>query len=750
MVLIAMLPIETTAKQFLMQHGLDRPDGRPLYAYRLPDEGYAILRALVAREAVRASIGVGASHALGALFCLFVAEWYRREFREGAWSWDGPCAAVRIEKDFFAIHALVQSGLGYWRQPVLRGPDGSREYLASLVVQGGIPTAFAARRQGWLSDFLHAAMRDLEAGGDLSDEAAQRHARFHDHRVPQSFRVPAFVELVGRLAARLTDLRRRAPDLAGGVDLVAWLDGAQLGWRDDLPIAMADEAARSLIEGLVRLRPDPMIGAPVAVERLLLCDGDGSYRFGIRLLLDGRLDLHTHLAGDVMADLAGRSRARLFPSGLLADRIAGCLSILEPPMRDEGAADDKTGRTNPRRPWSSRGVPSEVRRVVAPFPPDADVEVRLHADNRDLAMLVLPAGGRLLDGVLSFRAVGTEDPARELRLIGSGSVRTREPQLFVAVPEAAALICEVGTAEPVASFDGMGLYRLAGRARVSTPDGDVYRLTTGSEDESAVRLEAGGVAPEDMEAAVPLFRGLPAIRLLRPGGLITQAPVSQLRWRPVGIGAPWRPLAGGPTLVGTMLGLVEIAMFEGDVIQDRLRLGLLPPEAHVRRPRPLRDVAAVILAGLGDAAVAPKPRDPRIAVQQEVDLSSGGIRVEARAGTPLPRHLPVEIRFRGRAALEVRVPIVGSEVAFFGADGQRLRERSEIGVSDLRGLTIEASGAGRVIGEVQARGTQGGTLRFARRFEGSLAAASLRSEIEALLAASDDLDATLRLTACVG
>lgn len=746
--LVPLTPIEFTAKQFLARllarHGLDRPDERPLYAYRLSDEAYSALQALVARWSHRVQLVNPSSRLLGAVFSLFVAEWYRREFREGQWTWDGPCSAVGLPKDYSMLHGLTREGLRYWQQSVLVSTDRSHEYLYSLIVQGGIPTAFAARGDGWLSTYVRAVMSDLEAGIDASLESALRHAQFHDHRVPAAFRVPGFIGIVGQLACHLVDLRGRARAASGQVDVVGWLDGSMPGWRDSLPITMADESAARLIEGLVRLRPDTAAGDPVTVERLLVRDTEGTnYRFAVRLELDGHLDLAQHLPPDAFADVRGRSRARLFPNGIAAEHVTGCMAILEPAPPDE-----ITQRNDPRQPWRSRAVLSEARRTIAPFPLDADFEVRLYADNRDVATFVLPAGRRLVDSVFSYRAAADERYPRELRLIGSGSVRTRESVLYFTVPDAerAEITCETGAPEVVARFGGVSLYRLAGQARVRTQDGDVYRLTTASEEESAARLDVSGPAPDDMVSAVSLFCGLPAIRLVRTGGLVTSPPADGLRWRPLGIGAAWQVLDRARPPVG----LIEIGLFEDDALQDRIRLGVIPPGARVRRPRPPRDAAAVILEGFGDAVFEARPRDPQITVERSRDAMSDGVHFTARSEKPLSRTLAVELRQTGRAPFEVRIPLIGREVAFYAANGRRLREREEIGLADLRGLTVEGSAPGRVHGEVHALNSRGNILRFSRRFEKTLAVATLRAEIEALLAASDDLDAVLRLTASVG
>ena len=227
---------------------------------------------------------------------------------------------------------------------------------------------------------------------------------------------------------------------------------------------------------------------------------------------------------------------------------------------------------------------------------------------------------------------------------------------------------------------------------------------------------------------------------------MTSAPAGGVRWRPFGVGATWQVLDRGspPT------GLIEVGLFEEDGLLDRVRLAIVPAGARVRRQRPPRDAAAIVLEGFGAVTFEPRLRDPQITVTQSRDQVADSVAFTARSDRPIPQRLHLELRRPGRAPFEVQVPLIGREVAFYAASGHRLRERAEIGLADLRGLTIEASMPGRIEGEVHAHGSRGEILRFTRRFERSLPAAVLRGEIEALLAASDDLDAVMRLTASVG
>jgi hypothetical protein len=73
---------EKTAN-FAARYGMPAPDGRPLYAYRLTDTGFARLTAdLIGKGMAYFESGYGAG-----LLALWAAEWFRREYSGGFFTW---------------------------------------------------------------------------------------------------------------------------------------------------------------------------------------------------------------------------------------------------------------------------------------------------------------------------------------------------------------------------------------------------------------------------------------------------------------------------------------------------------------------------------------------------------------------------------------------------------------------------------------------------------------------------------------
>jgi hypothetical protein len=82
-----MKPLEWISN-LLARHNIPKPDGRPLYQYRINDEEFESLR-LVLRDATLIGIGRAVKmNFFDLVFVLYGAEWWRRHY-DGHWGWEG-------------------------------------------------------------------------------------------------------------------------------------------------------------------------------------------------------------------------------------------------------------------------------------------------------------------------------------------------------------------------------------------------------------------------------------------------------------------------------------------------------------------------------------------------------------------------------------------------------------------------------------------------------------------------------------
>ena len=82
----ATLPLSNWKRQLLADHGLSRPDGRPLYAYRLTEQQFETLGSSLCGKLndhlKYNSLGFlsDSDYHFCALFILYAAEWWRRRY----------------------------------------------------------------------------------------------------------------------------------------------------------------------------------------------------------------------------------------------------------------------------------------------------------------------------------------------------------------------------------------------------------------------------------------------------------------------------------------------------------------------------------------------------------------------------------------------------------------------------------------------------------------------------------------------
>ena len=145
--------------EFLKQRGLDKPDGRPLYEYRCAKDEFSSLEEIT-RSALKHG-HVGRSHKADALFCLFAAEWWRRNYEGGPWKWEDILEAMGISGiPFPSLYTTVEHGLKLWQREILMVGE-NRGFLVTLACEGGLPLNVIRKQGVKLRQFFKALLRDV-------------------------------------------------------------------------------------------------------------------------------------------------------------------------------------------------------------------------------------------------------------------------------------------------------------------------------------------------------------------------------------------------------------------------------------------------------------------------------------------------------------------------------------------------------------------------------------------------------------
>jgi hypothetical protein len=716
---------------FMGARGLPAPDGRPLYAYRCVDAELETIADSL-RRALRGNPDLG-TH-ISALFCLFAAEWWRRNYKGGPWSWEPIFAMLGVSYDWNIARQLTDAGIRYWRRPLRRSRSG-REFLLTLILEAGLPLRVVQDGRGLLAGYLKRVLADLDRFG-AEEDTARRLAASHAGMLPKSLRTVEMFALAAELMLAAFAVREQLPQDLPPRDAIPWLDAHSAGWRELFPLAVDDDAARELLAGLIRetvtLRQRGKLLGNI-VERILT-RSDGGWLLEAVFRVDGLVPPGA-LSGLEKAQTEGSTRARIFAAGSIEASISGPIAL----ARLEG--------DGPERRWRFEPLSGSRDRIA--LGPDHDLRLRVVSAGRDLAISTAPGGGPMPPAPWIFAPSEGEpaDDPSQLKFIGGGSVRSQHPFLYVACESPQTLLRgEEGTVSPIGKMLGTEyeLHRVSGSVRASQRlDGLQIIISTGHEEERAERLLLRGRTPRWRTDGLA-FLGTPEFWETRDGNINRRARREDIRWLPAGDrSGRWRPLVAS----GLPPGPIDVVLVKGNEIVDRQRLAVLPGGMSIRiRPVDARR-GSVEASGLADAEVL---------VERSSGLTVDLTRIEEqwRIGFEASAEPPGEVTLvlswpddRGRLCCRLPFPARGG--GFIDATGHWLRPQARITLESLYGIRAIAppdTGEGVLFGWLQAQDIRGGrSLWVRRRFTDECPLSSLRQVFLRLLASSQELDASILL-----
>ena len=384
------------------------PDGKPLWQWRCTEQERQRIRGLLLPYLPPPE---PPDRHQAAIFCLFAAETLRRSWQGGPRSWSLVTQALGLTLSQEACRSLTAAGLRYWQRGLRKG-DSITQYLHSLVLEGGIPDALLTGQVEAFSRFLRAALADVEDYRAEDHDAALRQIAVHRGKLPVTWQEDEILELAADLLLGIARVRQRTRHLQPEA-LLAWLE-TNPDWQAGLPLDIASDQVRKL---LVSMIVQPRKQTSRTLSRLcyrILVRCEEGWRCSVALESGGRFPAAT-LAHSVFLD-DRVTRARLF---LDSGPDAGvAIALLE--RETDGMV---------------RFHPLQTRPFLVPW--HEAVRVRLQCDGLERSMIILPGGDPLPDAPWVMEDdVEDGDPQNvvsQLRIVGTGSRRTRLPELFLAV-----------------------------------------------------------------------------------------------------------------------------------------------------------------------------------------------------------------------------------------------------------------------------------------------------------------------------
>ncbi len=601
------------------------------------------------------------------LFCLFAAETLRRTWTGGPRSWVLVTDALGVALSQETCRALTAIGLEYWQRSLRKG-DSSTRYLQSLVLEGGIPDALLTGEVEAFGRFLRGALADIEDYHADDRTSALRQTAMHRGKLPGTWQDDEILELATDLLLGIAQVRHRTRHLQPET-LLAWLE-ANPDWEAGLPLDIASDRVRKL---LVSLIAQPRKQTARTLSRLcyrVLARRGNEWTCAVVLETGGKFPASA-LAHSMFSD-DSVTRVRMF---LDTGSDAGvAIGILE---------RDTDGMV--------RFAPLQKRPLPVPW--DESVRVRLQCDGLERGTLILPGGDPLPDAPWVMEADAPDmdglDETSRLRIVGTGSRRSRLPELYLAVDPGSGQLTD---SKPSWIGAVIGTRRLVACLRRPC----LWHETAGG---LSLQFSPGDTADEEHPLALHPLRPTwtvlaPFVSLGAPGVGAGNGALSWRRTRQ----ESWRRLDQWP------LGRLQLAVRRDGVVWDTGDIVVLPGNARIaaRRAGERRTVIDVLHLGPDVAIEGP--------AEVERNVVDGGVRITVE----WPHLSEATIIVRTRSEMDtqplrhrVRVPTGSGAILH---DGVLLDRGTQIRFADLGDCRAVSGGDDGVRAELIVR-VQGGVGR---------------------------------------
>jgi hypothetical protein len=657
---------------FLASRRLSAPDRRPLYAYRCTQEEHRALGDAL-RESLPPSpkgLRSGRSARIGPLtaqaFCLWAAEWWKREHTGGPWKWETLLRAIDCahlspgNSGYSTLQRMVADGIERWQRPLLWTSHGAG-FLLTLACEGGLPLKLIHREQSRLRRFFRLAFEEYSyacrAGIPVSDLVTELSVH-----LPSSLRQEVVMKLSAQLVEAVWALQQ---EVGESHTPLADLDRRRPDWRDDLPLELSDDVARALLNNLL-LDAGTVArgGKPVVKWERTLIRGAQGWRVEGELKIPARLDDHD--AAVLFGDASIPSRFTLLwrPDGCPVTPVA---------MGTAGT--------------STQSLVLEVSKSTAKRCENQDALAPQWVFARGIAGDLLPLNVRGSEGLSELPWVfvpgAADDPqSSEYSFAGEGSLRVRADQALVVVSDAVRVESGIET-----EYEELGRLEFADRriilvrGQITVHDADGFTATVRTGDrngqERTIHLLTGP-RREIGRAAVQAFMGAPTVHQLSASGRMAGVPDHELLWRDDRTTARWVAYSTSRVGDGRLRRVVN-----GE-IRYSVRLKILPRKSEIRFEPHTRGLGGVI--ELRDFGASHACASSESLASAHVETLGTTIRLRLWSATAPARDVDVSLEWPSGARLRIGLPFPAVGSGFRSAAGEPLPTEVAITPDRLPGI----------------------------------------------------------------
>lgn len=711
----------------LQRRELARPDGRPLYRYRLSVDEFDVLRNLLRQHAGSKAVISLLHKQRGFCACwfLFAAEWWKRSYAGGAWAWGPILRDAGMQQDVPQLlrSDWVSAAVAYWclEDQIERG----KRYIGRVVSNGGLPLRLLEEAASGVSKLLNMVQHEMTCSRlPMSDAQVMAALTEGARLLPESYRQRHVLELLGDVLQTVKRLNTEAGATAGE-DPVQRLDRVHPGWIDNFPLQLDPEHARALLGGLVRRAQASREQRLFQIVRQLRFDSQGQ---------PARLEVGLETAARIETE-------RLLELLGLADVELVLPAAIDLVLTAQGHALH-AGKLIRRD-----GV-FQVQIAVTSLPPSwfgMDIALELSRFGQPIGEIELPGG----DAPEEQQPWVFEDTAPVARLLGCGDVRLRDASCLVLVPPRATSFHLTEDPEPLGKHADREWLRTRSGDLTITHKATLYQIICGdvsARDAGVVVWRGRGI--ESAQSRPPrVFTGDEEAYEVLPTGERRKLPASELFWQfEKGVHLP----LAGPR----KSGLGWLLWKRNGQVKSRARAVCLPAQATLSiEPcdNGLMD-GAVILHGWPAEAIETVTELARVVTHREGNTWT--LNCQKTSATP-PLSLELVVHWpSGVQNMNVPYPAEG---AFVYTDAQQTVASGRcVSVGDLLNLHIRIQSTRTKRWQVQlllqdSAGMQLANRSFPVNFAGGSTVTDLRlfelqDDVRQLLASVNELDAQVRIS----
>lgn len=522
---------------------IERPDGRPFYAYSIMEDTLQRLEDELAQpkctDATRVKV-----------LAFVAAERFRRNYKDQVWSW-ADCgrivSRVREERGNIAFYKLLEQSLKFWGLPPLK-MHGRHMYLASIVTYGGFPTAFLTGQSPLRGLLRHLLQRRVAGGHDELQRVAS--LSIPASALPDAFKLsPFFTELCVELVDIVAGLAMQAN---GSAIRLESLNEEQPGWKKKLPLSFDGDDAEQLVAELLNVASESASrdGNDLTFKRSIVRLGN-TWTPSVRIA-----DLPTRLA--------------------LPESCADAMYRLQILMEDEVVHDvARLVRQHDQRYMAFPRLREHDLQLGPSFAAPA-TKLAIQVANERTGIELPIDGGESLDDEMPWifeSANGGATAANEpssCDLIAVGSVRTRLPFVVVAIRDSWSVAEGVWTSLGKMQLSDGGsirhVLRVDGTVVIDAGEAGSFTIRCGAPEDGPTLRLTGSHARASSPVARQIFRGEAR------ASIVPSTENLAIQWRSVGDGhqRTWS------SSLKMARGLVRYRLCDGETPVAEARALLLP------------------------------------------------------------------------------------------------------------------------------------------------------------------------------